>query len=301
MKHKFSVVTPAYNRGYIIGQLYESLCNQLYTDFEWLIIDDGSTDNTEKLIQDFQKQEHPFEIRYVFQKNSGKPSALNKALDLAQGKYFFIVDSDDKLTPDAMTLMDKWTEEIDADGKFVGVGACRGYSETEYMKGVEPTVNSNGYVDATNLERKKYNLDADMCEAYKTEILKKYPFYVVPGEKFAPEQISINKMALDGYFVRWHSKIIYLCKYLEDGLTKNSFTLEKKNPLGYAEMYNQALRYPGNSIKQKLFLSCQFTALALYGKKKSYLKNSNNKVCTFITYPAGYFLSKRREKQFSQS
>jgi len=58
----------------------------------------------------------------------------------------------------------------------------------------------------------------------------------VPGEKFAPEQISINKMALDGYLVRWHSKIIYVCNYLDDRLTKNSFVLERNNPIGYAEM-----------------------------------------------------------------
>lgn len=111
-----------------------------------MIIDDVSTDNTQKVIHSFQYQEHPFEIRYYYQKNRGKPSALNEALELARGKYLLIIDSDDKLTPDAMALMDKWTEEIDADGKYVGVGACRGYSETKYLKGVALTVNSEGYV-----------------------------------------------------------------------------------------------------------------------------------------------------------
>ena len=138
-----------------------------------------------------------------------------------------------------------------------------------------------------------------MCEAYKIEILKN-PFYVVPGEKFAPDRISINKMALDGYLVRWHSQIFYVCNYLDDRLTKNSFVLERDNPIGYAEMYNQALRYPGNSIKKKLFIECQSTALVLYGKSHDILKNGNNKFYTVITYPAGYFLSKRRTKQFHE-
>lgn len=82
-------------------------------------------------------------------------------------------------------------------------------------------------MDATNLQRDKYNLDADMCEAYKTDIFKKYPMAEWPGEKFAPEQIALNEIALDGYKVRWHADIIYICDYLNDGLTKGSRILEK--------------------------------------------------------------------------
>lgn len=88
-------------------------------------------------------------------------------------------------------------------------------------------------IDATNLDRAKYNLDADMCEAYKTQLFKKYPMAEWPGEKFAPEQIALNEIALDGYLLRWYSDILYQCDYLEDGLTKGSSSLEKNNPMGY--------------------------------------------------------------------
>lgn len=206
----------------------------------------------------------------------------NYGIQYAKGEYFFMVDSDDTLKPDALSKMKQWCKEIESKPQFIGVGAARGFPDGSYIKGIAPSVNEYGYIDASNLQRNDFNLDADMCEAYKTEIFKKYPMPEWPGEKFAPEQISLNEIALDGYLLRWHADIIYQCEYLDDGLTKRSNVLEKKNPMGYAMMYNHMLKYPELSIKQKYYAACQHIALSIYGKNSSYILRSNKIIYSIL-------------------
>ena len=101
MNIKITIFTPTYNRDYIIINLYKSLLIQTLKDFEWLIIDDGSTDNTELLVSSFIK-DNKINIRYIKQQNGGKHRAINKALEEAKGELFFIVDSDDQLVDNAI-------------------------------------------------------------------------------------------------------------------------------------------------------------------------------------------------------
>lgn len=293
----FTVFTSTYNRGYIISKLYDSLIVQSFRDFEWIIVDDGSDDNTELLVQQWIRS-NKIKIHYIKKENGGKPRAINLGVSLASGNFFFMVDSDDYLHPEALVKMYHWCREIENKINFIGVGAARGYPNGEYIKGAPPYVNEKGYIDATNLERSKYNLDADMCEAYKTKIFKQYPMAEWDREKFAPEQIALNEIALAGYKLRWHSDIIYYCDYLEDGLTKGSRRLEKYNPMGYAMMYNHMLKYPGLSGKQLFKIACQLVALSAYGRHLEYLKKSNNKKITALALFPGLFLSIRRLFQF---
>lgn len=295
----FTIFTPTYNRAYTLSILYNSLKNQTCKDFEWLIVDDGSTDNTCELVREYIKEERKFPINYYKKENGGKPRAINYGIKLAKGKYFLMIDSDDYLVDNAVANMKNWCKEIDKDERFVGVGAARGYEKNVYIKGVEPLVNENGYIDATNLQRERYNLDADMTEAYKTNIFKKYPMAEWSGENFAPEQIALNEIALAGYKLRWHKDIICICKYLPDGLTKGSFELERKNPMGYAMMYNHMLKYP-DSLKNKYHAACQHIALSLYGKHPKYIWKSNKLWLTMLALPIGIVLSVRRKKQFDK-
>lgn len=292
-----TVFTATYNRGYILPKLYDSLCKQTLKNFEWLIIDDGSVDNSANLIDVWKNNKNEFEINYYKKENGGKPRAINFGVSLAKGKYFFIMDSDDYLERDAIEKLTNWIKDIDEDDLFIGVGAARGYPDRTYIKGVAPITNDLGYVDATNLERKKYNLDADMCEAYKTEIFKRFPMAEWPGEKFAPEQIALNEIALVGYRLRWHKDIIYICDYLEDGLTKGNWNLLKSNPMGYAMMHNHKLKY-NTSFKEKVYDSAQLIALALIGKNPQYILKTNHLISTLIALPLGVILYFRRKAQF---
>ena len=295
----FTVFTPTYNRAYILPKLYNSLCEQTVKNFEWLIVDDGSTDETEQLVRCWTSNENGFMIYYHKKENGGKPRAINYGIASAQGRYFFMVDSDDYLLPDAMEKMTGWIEDIDDAAGYIGIGAARGYPDMSYLKGIAPAVNEAGYIDASNLERSKYDLDADMCEAYRTDIFRQFPMAEWPGEKFAPEQIALNEIALAGYKLRWHSDIIYICDYLEDGLTKGSRKLEKNNPMGYAMMYNHMLKYGYSPIK-KFRCAYQAIAMALYGRHPEYLLKMNSKLYTIFALPFGIVLSVRRAIQFKK-
>ncbi|HGH7181638.1 glycosyltransferase family 2 protein [Bacillus luti] len=245
---KLTVFTATYNRGYIIGELYESLKKQTYNDFEWLVIDDGSTDNTEELFKLWVSEESKFQIRYYKVMNGGKHRAINKATDLANGELFFIVDSDDYLVEDALETVVKWEGKLQGNSVFCGVSGNKGKSENE----IWGTTFEGEYLDATSLERKEYKIDGDKAEVFYTHILKEYKFDEYEGEKFLTERTVWDRMAYDGYKIRWFNKIIYVCDYLEDGLTKSGDDLYAENPQGTSCIIKQQIKFYNYNIKERI-------------------------------------------------
>ncbi|WP_242219263.1 glycosyltransferase family 2 protein [Bacillus cereus group sp. BfR-BA-01380] len=245
---RITVFTPTYNRGYIIEKLYRSLQEQTYTDFEWLVIDDGSSDNTEELFRLWTVEENPFPVRYYKVENGGKHRAINKATDLAEGELFFIVDSDDHLTKDALENIENWERNLENKELFCGVSGNRGRQATDFLG----TTFEGEYVDATSLERTKYNITGDKAEVFYTNILRKYKFCEFEGEKFITEATVWEKMAHDGYKIRWFNKTIYICDYLEDGLTKNMKEIFAKSPKGTAYYIKQQIKFYKCNVKGRL-------------------------------------------------
>ena len=224
-----TIMTPTYNRAYILKEAYDSLRKQNSFDFEWIIVDDGSTDETEEIVRVWMEEEKNFSIVYEKQKNGGKHRAVNKGVSLAKYDYFLILDSDDRLTDNAVTLIHKWIAEIADLNGFAGVAGLRGNINTAIQEAKQKK-----YIDATNLERQKYNIFVEQAEVYKTEILKKYPFPEFDGENFIRESSVWDRIAKDGWKLRWYSEIIYLWDYIEDGLTKNtSLQTYAKNFFGF--------------------------------------------------------------------
>lgn len=122
---KITVFTPTYNRGNLLRCVYESLQKQTYKDFEWVIVDDGSTDETERIVTEL-KNEAKFPIIYKKKKNEGKHIAINEGCCLARGEWFFIVDSDDYLTDDALDAVNYYSNKIRDKSDFAGVVGLRG-------------------------------------------------------------------------------------------------------------------------------------------------------------------------------
>lgn len=297
---KLTIFTATYNRGHLIHKLYESLKKQGNFDFEWLVVDDGSIDNTKELFELWTQENSTFKIRYYYQENQGLIRALNKGVQLAKGEFFAKIDSDDYVTDDYCQHIFKWLDEIKNIENVYAVGGVKIKTDGSPLKGIWPSIPSEtGYVDATDLERAKYNLDADMSEAWSTEVLRNHPFPVWHNEKFAPEQLVLHDIAFEGLKIRWHATPLVVCEYQEGGLTLGASKLEKENPMGYAMMYNQKLKI-NPSFKRNLFDAMQMTALTIYAGNCSYLIQSNNKLATVLTLPFGILLSLRRRFQYSK-
>lgn len=241
-----SVFTPCYNRRDTLRRLYDSLCNQHFKNFEWLVVDDGSSDGTEELIAEFI-QEQRINIVYKKKENGGKHRAINHGLDFARGEVFAIVDSDDYLCNDALTKIYNAFNALPNE-KFAGVAFQKGYKLDD---AVGKTFIGD-YIDATSTERKKYNIVGDKFEVFFTKILRENKFPEFEGEKFMTEMVVWNRIARQGYKLRWYNDIVYICEYLEDGLTANLLNLYKKNPLGFALNIKEQVKFDNISFKQKV-------------------------------------------------
>lgn len=238
---RITVFTPTYNRKYIIETLYHSLQRQSFRDFEWIVIDDGSTDETKELFHSIMQEDNFFPIRYEKTKNGGKHRAINRGVAMAQGELFFIVDSDDYLTDDALQLIDAMEKSIPAgeEYRFGGVAGQKGY-DSETPIGTSFT---GDMIDITSLERNQYNVTGDKSEVFYTEVLRKYPFPEIDGENFVTECVVWDKIAYDGYKLRFFNKIVMICNYLPDGLSSQGNGLFVRNPRGWGIYLHQSAKF----------------------------------------------------------
>lgn len=230
---KITIFTPTYNRAHLLYELFNSLCNQTCKYFEWLIVDDGSTDNTEEVVQSFIGR-NCISIRYYKKENGGKHTAINWGVQKAQGELFFIVDSDDKLIPEAVELIySEW--EVVKDKNLCGLAFLRGfYKNGKLMSREESRFPKDRFIG--NFIDVKYNhgSSADNAEIWVTDCMRKHPFNVYPNERFMSEGMVWIRLAKerDMLFI---NKIIYICEYLEGGLTRQGKKLRFLCPKGGIE------------------------------------------------------------------
>lgn len=235
-----TVFTPTYNRAYILRQLYDSLCHQANKNFEWLIVDDGSTDNTKELVSSFIL-ENKIPIRYIWQINGGKHAAINIGINEASGDLFFIVDSDDYILDNAIELIEKEFKAIEHDEHFCGIsGRCQ-RPDGEMIGNKQ----SKRIIDATHFDffHATYTKVYDRADIYKTSILRKYPFPIIENEKFVAESIVWNRISYDGYLLRFINEPYTVCEYREDGLSKASIRNRHKYPILATLLYSELAVY----------------------------------------------------------
>ena len=292
-----TILTPAYNRGYILHELYNSLKVQSDRDFEWLVVDDGSRDNTEKLVQGFIK-ENVIRIRYIKKENGGKHDALNVGIAAINSPWTMIVDSDDRLTLNAVEEIRRYADKIPSyksERKLAGISFLRAYPDGK-INGERPEKNEviSNFIDNRINSRDEL---ADKAEVYLTEVLKKYPFPVYAGERFLQENIVWIKIAFD-YDMLFLNEAIYIGDYLEDGLTKNVMKNKLNNPIGMYE--NAALLMDArfttiNRIKGAILYSIYYKFA--HGSMMRGIKQTPNRGLTLCCMPAAcIFYSSYRMK-----
>lgn len=290
-----TVFTPTYNRAYKLRDLFNSLMQQTVKDFEWLIIDDGSSDNTKETVESFNT-DNKFNIRYVYKNNEGKQIAMNKAADLAIGDWIFIVDSDDILKPYAVEKVIYYCMQIQDNDQFAGVAGLRGKkngevwstSDISKVRKTNDLIHNTEYIDATAIEyRYKYKIQGDRAEVIRTSILKNYPFPKIQGENFIPEGYLWIRLAKDGYKFRWFNQVIYITEYLNDGLTKNGRVLAKKNCKSHSMMDNLITSIKEIPIRDRLLSTVNYYRYGLYSgaELKILFKESKAKYLNMLAIP----------------
>lgn len=230
-----TIFTPTYNRATLLFKLYQSLREQRLYNFEWLIVDDGSTDHTSLVIEEIRRENKDrFPIRYYQKGNGGKHTAINVGAREAKGDLFFIVDSDDLLTPDAVsTITSDWQEHHSSH--ICGLSYLKGYIHNPKASlghsYSEATSFIGNYIDV------RYNQGVsgeDHAEIFHTELLRDFPFTEYPNERFMSEAIVWIRLGK-----RWKmlfvNKIIYLAEYVDGGLTLQGKRLRFQCPLGGIE------------------------------------------------------------------
>lgn len=279
-----SVITSTFNRGKLLINLYNSLKEQTCNDFKWLVIDDGSTDDTKDIIEAFI-QEKILEIIYLYTRNGGKHRALNKAIDVCDTELFFVVDSDDMLPIDSIEKVILMNDSIANREGFCGVAGLRTNLKNQLI------MNSfkDDFFDATSLEATySYSMFGDKAEVFFTKVLKHYRFPEFEGEKFLTESVLWNKIAYDGFKIRWFNKSIYLCEYRSDGLTKNAFVNAVINCRGESYYHNQESNFP-IPLKYKIIHQANYYRYGIFAIKNiiRLIKESKNKKLVLISLPLG--------------
>ena len=237
----FTVFTPTFNRAYTLAGVYNSLLAQTVQDFEWIIIDDGSTDNTESIVSGWM-MDNKIHIRYIKKNNEGKHVAINLAAIEAKGQLFLIFDSDDKCSPLALERFKHHWDSIPEEqrNEYAGVIALSSFSDGSVIGTRFP----EDIVDGKSYEIfDRYKIRGDKWNLLRTDVIKKYPFPVFEGEKFLSEGLIWNRICLN-YKFRHINEILYCPEYLNDGLTKSSLINRVRSPKGTLLYYKEASRLP---------------------------------------------------------
>lgn len=256
MDKQVTIFTPTYNRAYILPQLYASLKKQTNKNFIWLVIDDGSTDDTEKTVQKWI-EEKLVEIKYIKKENGGKHTAIELANQVCQTAYICCCDSDDFLSDDAVAVIYQYIAQYGDNPEIVGfVGRNVNYDGKPVSENWTKQSEKIWFYDLN----KKFGYDCDTILIFKTQIIKKFHFPVFSDEKFVTESVFYQQF-LYQYQVITIMECIHLAEYQTDGYTALGRDLFLKNPKGYLYALKQnafcEIKH-GTSFIKKLKLSTAY-------------------------------------------
>ena len=283
---KFTIFTPTYNRKEFLTKLYGSLKKQTYKDFEWIVVDDGSSDGTKEIVQNFI-DEKKLDIKYYYKENGGKQRAYNYGAEKACRELFICLDSDDEYVADGLEIIEKYWKKYEQNEEIAGMGYLSVYPN-EKVIGTEFPENE---MIATQFDiYNKYKVKGDKGLMFRTSVIKKYPFPVFYEEKFITEAIVYNRIS-EKYKMLYVNEKIEIKEYQEDGLTSGYNDLLLRNPKGQALYHNEKNRHYMN-FREKLLNNAvyyKFCRSAGYSFLKMW-KESISKMFFLMALPIGIYM-----------
>ena len=234
---RLTVFTPTYNRRELLARAYASLTRQTVKDFEWLIVDDGSTDGTDDEVKGWI-DEGLVPIRYHYRENGGKMRAHNTGAGLARGEFFMCLDSDDYFTDTAVEDMlgayDSAVADVVTDKPVGGGVAHKGCTNEKLLGNSEfPDVRTS-----TLYGLYLQGFSGETTLMYRTDILRRFPFPETEGEKYVPEDYIYDKID-EVCVLAVLPRIVTVCEITDGGYTDSVKKLKRENVNAFYLFYEQ--------------------------------------------------------------
>lgn len=283
-KPMLTIFTPTFNRAYTLHKCYESLIRQTSKNFLWLIIDDGSTDNTRELVEKWIN-ENKVTIKYHYQQNQGMHGAHNTAYELIDTELNTCIDSDDYMTDAAVEkIIEFWKKNKKKD--LAGFVALDSYEDgkiigTKFPEGLKETT----YFDIYH----KHNVKGDKKFIYRSELTKRYPYPIFKGEKYVSLAYKYAKLDSE-YKLALMNEVVCIVQYMEDGSSLNMIRQYRKNPRGFAFIRVENMKDSRLSLTNKFKESIHYVSSSLLSKNKEFIKETPCKLLTILAIPFGLLL-----------
>jgi glycosyltransferase involved in cell wall biosynthesis len=283
---KLTVFTPSYNRAYLLPNLYNSLVRQTCKDFIWLIIDDGSSDNTEGLVNEWLN-EGVINIKYYYQDNQGMHGAHNSAYELIDTELNVCIDSDDYMPDDAIENILSFWDENKAEN-YAGILGLDSYKDGAIVsnKAFPDNVKAGKYYELKG----RYKLTGDIKFVYRTDVIKKYPPYpIFFDENFVP--LGYKYSLIDQkYNMLFLNKVLCVVEYMDDGSSLNIFKQYVKNPKGFSHERKMRMKY-SYRFSEKVKNAIHYVSSSIFSKNFNFIKETTNKLLTIVVIPLGVMLN----------
>lgn len=288
-KSILTVFTPAYNRADLLTRCYESMCKQTNKNFIWMIVDDGSTDNTREISESWVKNTKDFQVIYIYKENGGLHTAYNTAIANIDTELCVCIDSDDFMPDNAVELiLDFWKKN--GSDKYAGIVGLDFDMDGNVIGDMLPDIKS---VNLIGLFTGKYNIvNGDRTNVVRTELYKKYaPMKVFKGEKnFNPHYMHLQISEEYDFLVL--NENLRFVDYQETGMTNSMLKQYRSSPNSFAEIRKLYLSFKDTSLKFKIKHSIHLASSCILAKKTmSSIKDNPYKLLSVIALPFGFALS----------
>lgn len=286
-----TIFTPTYNRAHLLPRLYESLKSQNTNDFEWLIVDDGSTDNTKDLVHTWISRETSFTIRYIYQENSGKHVAHNVGVKNANGEFFYCIDSDDMLAPKTIETISNGFKKL----QQMNIDNISGFMAFKSDLNGNLLNKSYAFDDTllttpTDFHKKYPHTNDTLALIYFTKVLRKYLFPEIQGSKFITESVIYNRMDRSGYQMMFLKEVLMICEYQSDGYSQNIESLIQKYPTGFKIYWMEKIDMETNYL-QLIISILYYHNYSYLSDDTSYSYDGKHKLLVPLLRPLGFIMN----------
>ena len=291
-----TVFTPTYNRAYILPQCYRSMCRQTCKDFVWLVVDDGSTDDTRALVESWMREDNGFILRYVYQENKGMHGAHNLAYETIDTELNTCIDSDDYMPDDAVEKITTFWQNCDRDETIAGFLAL----DVDKDGKVIGTRLPENVTRATSYEvYYKFGVRGDKKFILRSDLTRLDPYPVFEGEKYVNLATKYSVLDKD-YKLLLLNEPVCVVEYMPDGSSLNMIRQYFRNPRGFAYSRKLCMQLPYADFRFRFVQAMHYVSSCLILKDKRWLADSPCRALTLLAAPAGFLWWVRICRQYKQ-